>query len=416
MTTLAANRNYRFLFSATAVSNLGDGVGALAFPWLATLLTRDPVLIAFVAFATHLPWFLFAMPVGVLVDRSDRRHLIVMADLFRLLVSLGVIALIATSLPQGAAPAGSDALVPILALAGLAFFLGTAEVVRDNAAQTLLPSVVQGKQLETANGQLWSIEQIMGSFVGPPLAGVLIAWAVPGPFLLNACVFGLSAWLIWLVALPPRVAVPPRGLWVEMMEGWRYLRGHATLFRLAVMLGIMNLIHMMVTTVLVLYAQEVLGLGPTGHGLLLTAGAAGGVLGGLAGPWIIRKLTPTRSLHLALWMMPLAFALMAIAPGPWLTALALFIEMLAALIWNITTVSYRQREIPGALLGRVNATYRFFGWGMMPVGALLGGALVDVAAPEVGRLMALRLPFACAAFGGTGMAFYGLMRLRLQRM
>ena len=96
MTSLALNKNYRFLFSASAISNLGDGVSALAFPWLATLITRDPVLIAFVAFSTRLPWLLFSIFAGVITDRSDRRALMVQADILRLLLTGAVIAMILT--------------------------------------------------------------------------------------------------------------------------------------------------------------------------------------------------------------------------------------------------------------------------------------------------------------------------------
>ena len=91
MTLILTNRPFRLLFSATAAANLGDGIAALAFPWVATLLTRDPVLIALVAFATRLPWFLFAVPVGVLVDRGDRRRLMIRADVFRFLLVLMVV-------------------------------------------------------------------------------------------------------------------------------------------------------------------------------------------------------------------------------------------------------------------------------------------------------------------------------------
>ena len=151
MALLATNRSYRLLFSASAVSNLGDGISALAFPWLATLLTRDPVLVAWVAFAQRLPWFLFSLPAGVITDRYDRRLLMVRADMFRFLVTCGVIALI-FSLP--AVPLVDTAQPYILALSGLAMLLGTAEVIRDNAAQTVLPSIVAKTDLETANGQI----------------------------------------------------------------------------------------------------------------------------------------------------------------------------------------------------------------------------------------------------------------------
>ena len=195
---IARNRSFGLLFSASAITNLGDGVSALAFPWLATLITRDPFLIGAVAFATRLPWLLFAVPAGVLTDRADRRRLMVQADLLRLLLTCGVIALILTVPRFPVAEAGRY----ILALSALAFLLGCAEVIRDNAAQTVLPSIVAPADLEAANGQLWSVEQVAGSFLGPPLAGVLIAVAVPVPFALDAVTFGLAAWLVWMIAMP----------------------------------------------------------------------------------------------------------------------------------------------------------------------------------------------------------------------
>ncbi len=407
---MISNRPYRLLFSATAVSNLGDGISALAFPWLATLITRDPSLIALVAFATRLPWLLLSIPVGVLVDRRDRRMLMVQADVFRLLLTAGVIALI-FSVP--AFPPQGDPLTYVLALSGLAFLLGTAEVVRDNAAQTVLPAIVDKGDLETANGQMWSVEQIMGSFVGPPLAGVLIALAVPAPFAVDAVTFAIAAWLVWCIAIPPRPVPPKRHIWPEMVEGWIWMWSHKTIFRLAIMLGIINAISTMAVTILILFSQEIMGLGAIDHGILLTAGAAGGVVGGLVGPHVVARIGSQKSVLLALCLMPLPFAVIYLTSNPFVVALALFVEMVAALLWNIVTVSYRQRLIPDALLGRVNALYRFFGWGMMPIGALAGGWIVSIAEPELGREMALRMPYLIAAAGSVLMLAYGHNKLRL---
>ena len=410
MQLLAQNRSYRLLFSATAVSNLGDGISALAFPWLATLITRDPVLIALVAFSTRLPWFLFAIPAGVITDRYDRRVLMVRADAFRFLLTAGVIALIAT-IPSF--PLEDDPLVYILALSGLALLLGTAEVVRDNAAQTVLPSIVAKTDLEAANGQMWSVEQIMGSFVGPPLAGVLIALAVPAPFAVDAVTFGIAAWLVWCIAIPRRANPPKRRIWPEIVEGWAWMRAHATILRLAIMLGLINAMSTMTITVLILFSQEILGLTAVGHGILLTAGAAGGVVGGLVGPRVIGWLGGQRSVIFALMLMPLPFAIISLTSSPVIAGVALFVEMIAALLWNIVTVSYRQRRIPDELLGRVNSLYRFFGWGMMPFGALAAGWIVSVAEPDLGRELALRLPYQLAAIGATAMLIYGALKLRL---
>ncbi|MBL4767343.1 MAG: MFS transporter [Rhodobacteraceae bacterium] len=409
MTSHWSLRNFRLLFSASAVSNLGDGVSSLAFPWLATLITRDPMMIAAVAFATRLPWLLFSIPAGVWTDRVDRRRLMVQADLFRMLLTFGIVAMI-LSVPSFPPDQGG---LFIAGLCGVAFLLGSAEVVRDNAAQTVLPSVVPKETLEQANGQLWSIEQIMGSFVGPPLAGLLIAYAVPAPFALDAFSFALAAGLVWCMALTPRAAPVRRSVWFEASEGISWLLGHRTILQLAVVLGLMNALSLMTITVLILYSQEILGLSAAGHGLLLTAGAAGGVLGGLICPRIAARIGQRRSLVLAVAMLALCFVAIWLATSVWIVALALFFEMFAALLWNVVTVSYRQRLIPDELLGRVNSLYRFFGWGMMPFGALIGGAIVTIAAPDIGREAALRLPFLVAAAGMGIIWLYCAARLRL---
>lgn len=410
MSSLAQNRSYKLLFSATAISNLGDGVSALAFPWLATLITRDPLLIAFVAFATRLPWFLLSIPAGAIVDRYDRRVLMVNSDAVRMCLTAAVIVLI-LSVPAFPPPSGEG--VYIILLSALAFLLGTAEVLRDNAAQTVLPQVVAKEQLETANGQLWSVEQVMGSFVGPPLAGVLIALAVPAPFLLDGLTFGVAAWLVWRMALPTREVPARRAMRVELAEGWQWMRSHPMVLRLAITLGVMNAVSMMALAMLVLVAQERLGLGPLGHGILLTAGAAGGVVGGLYGPRVIKRIGNTATLRWALVLFPLSMAVIALSANPYVVGAALFLETFAALLWNIVTVSWRQRIIPDDLLGRVNSLYRFFGWGLTPVGALLGGWLVSMATPSLGREVALQVPYVLAVVVFVCVAISGWRHLRL---
>ncbi|WP_456390863.1 MFS transporter [Profundibacter sp.] len=412
---LAVNKNYRLLFTATAISNLGDGISALAFPWLATLITRDPLLIALVAAATRLPWFLFAIPAGVITDRGNRQRLMVQADILRLLLTIGVVALIlngpALPLPENA----GQAQTLILGLCAAAFLLGSAEVIRDNAAQTALPSIVDKEHLEVANGQMWSIEQIMGQFVGPPLAGLLIAYAVPLPFVVDAVTFAIAAWCVWLITMPARAAIKlPNGFWPQVREGMAWIYAHKLILRLAIMLGVLNMLHMISLTVLVLFSQEILGLGAAGFGILLTAEAAGGVLGGLFAPRIIARIGTSASLKIALGIFPLQYLVISLTSNAYVVAAALLVGMLAALLWNVVTVSLRQREIPDELLGRVNSIYRFFGWGTMPIGALIGGGLVAMFEPELGRQTALRLPFFVGAAGGLGLFIYGLARLRIR--
>ena len=199
---LRSNRNYWLILSGSVMANLGDGVAAVAMPWLATLLTRDPLMIAAVAMAGRLPWFLFALPAGVWTDRADRRLLMVRADGVRMALNLCIVAMI-LSIPASPIAAGTE-MGLVATLAAIAFLLGTAEVVRDNAAQTILPSIVARDDLERANGQMWSSEQVMGQFVGPPLAGALIAGGMVVPFGFNATALALSIGIVWLITLPVR--------------------------------------------------------------------------------------------------------------------------------------------------------------------------------------------------------------------
>jgi MFS family permease len=407
---LRSNRSYRLHFAASAISNLGDGVSVLALPWLATLLTRDPVLIALVVTGARLPWFLFALPVGVWTDRADRRRIMVTADVVRTALTLGIVAL---TLALPGLPAGAGAGPgPVLVLAALAFLLGTAEVFRDNAAQTLMPSIVAPGDLERANGRMWSAEQVMNQFVGPPLAGALIAVGIAWPFGLDAATFAIAAALVAGLKLPPRRPPPRRSFRADLSEGLVWLWGQPLIRRLAVILGLTNAVYTAAMAMLALYAQELLGLTSVGMGLLLTAGAAGGVTAGLVGPWIARRIGATNTTHLGILIFGASYLALGLCPCLPVAVVALFGDAFGGVLWNVVTVSYRQRVIPPDLLGRVNAVYRFLGWGMMPVGALAGGVAVRLLEPLVGRESALTLPFLFAGLFTFLLAAYCLVRIR----
>lgn len=400
---LTQNRNYRLVFSASVISNLGDGVLALALPWLATVLTRDPMLVALVAMAQRLPWLLFALPAGVWTDRADHRALIWRADALRAMMVAGILMLALSATP--------DQALLIWPLALLAFLLGAVEVIRDNAAQTILPSVVESRDLERANGQMWSAEKVAGEFIGPPLAGVLIGLGIAVPFGFDVLTFALSAALIWLIALPPRSLPVPQAFWPALREGIVWIRAQPVILTLALMLGAVNFLHMGAFTMLVLYSQDVLGLGAAGHGLLLTVGAAGGVIGGLIAPWVAARLGMKASLLLALVGFGANYAMLAALPNIASAGVAMFVGAVGSMLWNVVTVSYRQRIIPAGILGRVNSIYRFFGWGSMPFGALAGGLIVTWGEAGLGRDMALRLPFGVAAAGMALVAVVAVLRI-----
>lgn len=292
-----SNRNYRLLLSGCVVSNLGDGLAAVAIPWLASLLTRDPLMISTAAMAGTLPWLLFALPAGVWTDRANRRLLMIRADCVRLGLTLCIVAM-TVSFPAAPIGAGEE-MSSVAMLAAIALLLGTAEVVRDNASQTVLPSIVPSNDLERANGQIWSAEQVMGRFVGPPLAGTLIGAGIVAPFGFNAATLALSIGIVWLITLPVRTPTARKGLWPAMWERLEWMLRNPAILRLAVMLGVFNAVAVGGWTVLVLYAEEVLDLAAPGYGFLLACAAAGGVVGGLVAPeaapeWLRGAAAPAR--------------------------------------------------------------------------------------------------------------------------
>ncbi|MEJ2020117.1 MAG: MFS transporter [Maritimibacter sp.] len=399
---LRRNRNYRLLFSAGALTNLGDGVIVLAMPWLATTLTQNPVAIGAVAAATRLPWLFFAIPAGVIVDRADKRRLIARADLLRAGIVLAVMMLAVSGPMPGA----------VWLLAGLAFLLGSAEVLRDNAAQTILPSLVDPGDLEAANGQLWSSEQLTGQFIGPPLAGVLIAAGIGIPFGLDAAMLVLAAGLVWMISLRPQLRIHA-GFGEALKQGIAFMRGDRVLLRLAVVLGLANFIATATITVQVLFAREVLGLSAAEYGMVLSGGAIGAITGSLLAPQFVRFLGSQTCLYGSIAAWGIGYGVIGLSGNGYVMGLALFGIMVAAMLWNVITVSWRQRRIPAELLGRVNSIYRFFGWGSMPLGALAGGGLVALLENDLGRELALRATFALAGVSCAILLIYALFRLRL---
>lgn len=400
---LIRNRNYRLLFGAGTLTNLGDGLVVLALPWLAAMMTSNPAAIGAVAAAGRLPWLLFAIPAGVVIDHSDLRKLIARADLLRAAIIFAILLLAMNEQAGGA----------VWMLAGLAFLLGSAEVLRDNAAQTMLPSIVPPEDLEAANGQLWSSEQLAGQFIGPPLAGVLITAGIGIPFGADAALLILAAGLVWMMTLQPKTRTRS-SFRAALAEGIAFMRSDPLLLRLAIVLGAANFIATATVTVQVIFAKDVLGLSAYSYGLVLSAGAAGAITGSLLAPWIVSRLGTQPCLFLSIAVWGLGYGTVGLSQTGTAMGTALFCVMAAAMLWNVITVSWRQRRIPAELLGRVNSIYRFFGWGSMPLGAMAGGFCVSLLEREMGREIALRATFLGAAAACALLLAYALVRLRLE--
>lgn len=393
-------RNYWKLWTASVISNFGDGIATVAYPWLASAITRDPLQIALIGVATRLPWLVFTLPAGAITDRGDRRRLIVAMDVFRFAVTVAVAVFVLAITDDIVDPTTAGAEVGtnpwhLVVLYASALAFGFAEVLRDNSAQTLMPAVVEKGDLERANGRLWGAEMVMNSFAGPPIGGFLIAVAFAAPFFVNASTFAVSALLIASLTGSYRSTTDPvrRTMRSEIGEGVRWLWNHRLLRTMAIVLGVMNAMITMALATYVLFVQEVLGLEAASFGVLLSAGAVGGVVGSLVASKVSARIGPGASLLTSIGLSALTFAVTgstSSAPVVW----AMFVvSSLAGVLWNVITVSLRQSIIPDRLLGRVNSVYRFFAWGMMPAGSLLGGVVVTAVDAVADRELALRAPF-----------------------
>lgn len=405
------SRDYWRLWCASAVSNLGDGLALIALPWLATTLTADPVAIAGVAVVLQLPWVLFSLLVGAIADRIERRRLMAGASALRV---------VAAGLTAGAVAAGVMSL-PLLYLAAL--LLGLCEVVFDTSSQTLLPAVVDPERLEQANGNLWAAEIVLNNLAARPLAGALIAVSLAVPFAVDAVTAATAVLL--LTAMRPRDR-PAAALSDDrssqpslrgaIAEGVRWLWDHRLLRTLALVLTGVIAANSAATAVLVLFAQEVLALDAFGFGLLSTAAAVGGILGSqFTGP-LTRMLGHGAVLLLGLAIPGAAFIGVALTSQAWHVGVLFVVSGFFIVGWNVVTVSLRQRLAPTGMLGRINSVYRFLGWGLAPIGILLGGLLASGVELVASRELGLRTPLLAAGIIHFFLLLIALPRLRSDRI
>ena len=412
--------SYWKLWSATGISNLGDGIVSIAYPWLASAVTRSPLLIALSVVVSRLPWLIFTLHAGVITDRFNRKRIIVAMDSVRGLLTIAVgffVYLERESLPSLNELTSLTDLETNYTLYSVilvtAFLFGLAEVLRDNSAQTLMPAVVEDKDLEKANGRMWSAESLTNSFIGPPLGSFIIAIAIFLPFFVDAVTFFVAAALIasmkpTVKSFAPEAKSEPINFKAEIKEGFSWLWSHTLLRPMAIILGLINGIAALTGAVFILFAQEVLDTTVFIFAVLGTAAAVGGILGGLLGPKVSEKIGSGRSLALALFAMPLCTLLIGFTSQWQVVWLLVAVSTFTGVLWNVVTVSLRQSLIPSNLLGRVNSVYRFFAWGTIPIGTLLGGGLVALLEGPFGREMAFRSVYFVGATLGFLLFLYAI--------
>ncbi|NYI87571.1 MFS family permease [Amycolatopsis endophytica] len=367
-TSRLGSRYWR-LWSAASLSSLADGTLKIALPLLARAHTDAPVLIAGVGFTAALPWLLFSLPAGAIVDRADRRRVLIGANLARA-------ALLSVAAVAGVAGAGSIAVLYVVA-----FGAGVTETLYASAAQAVVPRLVEHDRLDRANSLQQIADQAANQFAGPALGGLLAGLGVGAALGGPALVWSLAAGMLVTLHGAFRARPAARGsLGADIVAGLRFLAASRVLRSVSLCVAITNFAGAAASAVFVVYAVgpgSALGLAPTGFGLLMTASAVGSV----AGSALITAATARLGLRALLMINSGSQAAQILVPvlthDLWAIGTAYALGGLGVALWNIGTVTLRQRLVPEALLGRLISTHRLISWGSLALGSLAGGVVAQ---------------------------------------
>ncbi|MGH3858290.1 MFS transporter [Actinokineospora sp.] len=353
------------LWASTAATNLGDGIALAAGPLLVSGLTSDPAIVSGAAFVQRLPWLLFSLISGALVDRLDRRVLIISVDVFRAVVIGGLAATVWTGHVT-------------IALVYAAFFLlGIGETLADNASAAMVPAVVSPDLLPKANARLYALHFVGNLLIAPPVGAALFVVGAALPFGTNAAMFLLGAAVLATLRYrpPPAEVVERRPLRQEIGEGLRWLWRHELLRALAVVLCLMNVAFFAPSAILVLYAKEHLDLPEIGFGLLLAVMAVGGLMGTAVAARAQTRFGDAWLLRAGMVIETATHFGLALATDAWVAGATLLVFGVHASIWGVVAMSVRQRVIPDRLRGRVGSVYFLLVIGGASIGSLAGGLI-----------------------------------------
>ncbi len=358
---------FRWLVGSAWMGNLGDGIALAAGPLLVASQTSDPLLVALAGLLQRLPWLLFGLYAGVLADRVDRRLMVIVVDVLRAVVLVVLTAALVTGVVN----------VPVV-LAAM-FLLGTAEVFVDTTSHTLLPMVVDKRDLGIGNARLMTAGITMNQLVGPAVGAALFAAGMAWPFVVQAVCLGLGAVLISRMVVPPLVRPQGRShLGRDIAEGFRWTWGNRAVRTLTVTIVAFNVTYGAAWSVLVLYATQTLDMGPVGFGLLTTVGALGGVLGTGTYDWLARRVSLAMIMRVGLIIETFTHLAFAITTIPWVAMVVMFVFGAHAFVWGTTSRTVRMRAVPMELQGRVGSLYSIGGFGGLVAGQALGGVIAKI--------------------------------------
>jgi len=373
-------KDFSRIWSASLITNLVDGVLKLSAPLLAVSLTEDPILIGLLSALGLLPWLFFAIPIGALVDRIDKRRALVLGNFGRSALALFV----AFSVSQD--------FINIWILLGCVFLFGVCEVLIDTTAQSVLPQILDKSNFERGNSRLQISEVIVAQFAGSPLSGFLYAIAIALPFYFSTTGFFLAALLIAL--FPFQKDVNPvhqddegkdrLGLIGDIKFALNYLYQDKRIFSIVVITTSIGFFYSLANAIAPLFILKELDVAPSYFGVVLAIQGIGALAGSVMAPVASKKLGRGRALALNLFLASIMIVFTGLAPNAYVFVTISVVIGFTISVWNILLMSLYQSLIPAHLYGRIHGARRTIVWGLMPIGSLVGGVIARGG---------LRLPF-----------------------
>ncbi|XAS66309.1 MFS transporter [Micrococcaceae bacterium Sec5.7] len=372
-TSLWRDRNFTTFWTAQAISQLGAQLGQLAFPVLAvSMLAASEFEVGLLNAAGLAAFLIVGLPAGAWVDRWLKRRTMIIADLIRMAVMAAVPLL------------WWGGVLEIWHLYVIAAVVGTATVFFDVSYQSYVPILVESGNVTQANSKLESTAQI--ARIGGPAAGGALLTLVTAPVLFVGESLGYLLSAVFLGRTRDKEqrlpAADRRLLAAEIREGLAFVLRHPLISRIVACTGGVNFSSTLVFTLMPVLILRDLGLGPQGMGLIMTVGAAGGLLGAIAAPRVAAWIGEGTVIPVGAIISSAFLALVPVAAVAGNSAVSLVLLIISefgfafgVLIYNIMQLTMRQRVCPPPLLGRMNASIRFVVWGVMPIAALASGYL-----------------------------------------
>ena len=387
------------IWSASLITNLVDGVLRLAAPLLAVSLTEDPILIGALTALGLLPWLFFAIPIGAIVDRVDRRKALVLGNSLRAVIAL----FIAFAVSQG--------FINIWLLLISVFFFGICEVLVDTTSQAVLPQILDKSNYERGNSRLQISEVIVSQFAGAPLSGLLYAVSIALPFFFSTTGFILAGLLIILFPFEREINVRKEGdagqaklgLKGDIKFALNYLYQDKQIFSIVVITTLLGFFYSLSNAIAPLFILKVLNVSPALFGVVLAIQGVGALAGSIAAPMVSKYLGRGKALAINVFFASLLVIFIGLSPNAYFFVAVSVLIGFTISVWNILLMSLYQSLIPPELYGRIHGARRTIVWGLMPIGALLGGVIARGG---------LRLPFLIGGSIATLIAFFSYKHIK----